>query len=65
MVMQVAADFLVGGSNPGVARSGATALNRIRTADRKFCDRVCDHSTGGGVTAICLPTAWSLLSENF
>ena len=38
---------------------------RGRTADLKFCGRVHYHLTGGGVVALCLRTAWSLLSENF
>ena len=72
MVMQLSADFLVGGSNPGrvnmppppaaAAKSGPT---RIRTADRDICGLLRYHSTSNCVFAVCFPTAWSLLSENF
>ena len=62
-VMQLAADLLVGDSNPDQA---TMAPLPPPTVDRpKTLCRLHYHSTGGGVTAICLPTAWSLLSENF
>ena len=56
MVMQAAADILVGGSNPGEANTAA---------DHKICGLVCYHSTGGGCVTTVSPIAWSLLSENF
>ena len=62
MVMQAAADFLVGGLNPVAANMAAAPPP---ATDLKFCTRVRYHSTKAGVTKMCLPIAWSLLSENF
>ena len=45
MVMQPTADFMVGGSNPGLARMAAAP--RIRTADLKIYSRLCDCLTTG------------------
>ena len=47
MVMQAAADFLVGSSNPGPANMAA-APAPASTADLKLCSRVRYHSTGVG-----------------
>ena len=63
MVMQAAVDFWVGGSNPGVAN--AAAAQSPASTDLKYCSRVHYHSTDSCVTVLCLPTACSLLSENF
>ena len=68
MVMQPTADFLVAGSNPG----GVNVAPPTRAVGRpgfkpptETVRRLPYHSTGGSVQAISLPTAWSLVSENF
>ena len=69
--MQLTEAFLVAGSNPGQVNAAAP-LPPPPTVGRpgfelptKTLCRLCYHSTGGCVIAICFPTAWSLLSENF
>ena len=69
MVMQAAANFLAGSSNPDAANTAAAprpaSADQDRTANLKFCSRVCYHSTGGDCDTNVSPIAWSLLSENF
>ena len=70
MVMQPAVDFLVSGPNPGRANIMAAAA----APSTAPCFEQSTYKSVGGcvtirpefvVTAMCLPTAWSLLSENF
>ena len=70
MVMQAAADFLVGGLNPGAANMEAAPRPASTDQDwnrrpKKFCGRVRYHSTGDGCDTNVSPIAGSLLSENF
>ena len=69
MVMQAAADFLVGGSNPGAANVAAAlppaSTDQDSNRPPKALCRLRYHSTGGGCDISVSPIAWSLLSENF
>ena len=69
MVMQAAADFLVGGSNPGAGSMAAApppaSMTRNRTGDLKYCGPVRYHSIRGAFDVRVSPIARSLLSENF
>ena len=49
----------------GAAATADSRPSRIRTADQKLCVGCITIRPELGVTAICLPTAWSLPSENF
>ena len=69
MVMQPTADCLVGGSNPGQANMAAappTTVDRQGFELPTYNSAVCCVTIQPrfDVTAMCLPTAWSLLSEN-
>ena len=72
--MQLTADLLVGGLNPDRANMAPLPPPTVgrpgfepptENFAPKTLRRLHYHSTGGGVKAICLPTAWSLLGENF
>ena len=66
MVMQAAADFLVGGSNPGAANMAPESTDQDSNRRSKNSATACVTIRPGlDVIGMCLPTAWSLLSENF
>ena len=60
MGMQLTADFLVGGSIPSRANDQG-----FEPLTQNFAAHCITIQTAFDVTAMCLPTAWSLLSENF
>ena len=70
MAMQLTADFLVGGSNPGRVNMAAVPA---MTVDRPGFEPPTQKSAAGYVTirpgfvvtGTCLPAAWSLLTTNF
>ena len=69
IVMQLASDFLVGGSNPGKVNiappPAPPSSDQVSNRRPKILGQLRYHSTGGDATAINFPIAWSLLSENF
>ena len=71
MVMQATAEFVVGGWDPGAANMATappppTSTYQDETADLKMLAAGCFTIRPGlEVIGMCLPIAWSLLSENF
>ena len=69
MVMQLTRVFTVGSSNPGRADMAplTTVVDKpgFEPPIENFAVDCVTIRPAFGVTTLCLPTAWSLLSENF
>ena len=65
--MQLIGVLKVGGSNlvRRIWRRRRQSADQDSNRRPKTLRRLHYHLTGGGVIAICPPTTWSLLSENF